>query len=79
MNYYYDNLDNSALIDIARLHLAKFNQAWTVVMNNHYRSGVYIDAELEMNRQYEIIGRLERYIYSSRASAVYDSFKVLNT
>ena len=79
MNYYYDNLDNSALIDVARLHLAKFNQAWLVVMNNHYRSGIYIEAEAEMDRQYEIIGRLERYIYSSRPSTVYDSFKVLNT
>lgn len=79
MNYYYDNLDNSALIDVARLHLAKFNQAWLVVMNNHYRSGIYISAEIEMNNQYSIIGRLERYIYSSRPSAVYDAFKVLNT
>ena len=78
MNYYYDNLDNSALIDIARLHLAKFNQAWLVVMNNHYRSGIYIDAEVEMNRQYEIIGRLERYICNSRPSTLYDTFKALN-
>ena len=78
MNYYYDNLDNSALLDIARLHLAKFNQAWLVVMSNHYKSGVYIDAELEMSRQYEIIGRLERYIYSFRPSTLYNSFKALN-
>lgn len=79
MNYYYDNLDNSALIDIARLHLVKFNQAWLVVMNNHYRSGIYINAEAEMNRQYEIIGSLERYIYSFRPSTLYDTFKTLNT
>ena len=79
MNYYYDRLEDSALIDVARLHLAKFNQAWLVVMNNHYKSGVYINAEIEMNNQYSIIGDLERYIYNSRPSTVYDSFKVLNT
>ena len=79
MNYYYDNLDNSALIDLARLHLAKFNQAWLVVMNSHYKSGLYINAEIEMNNQYSIIGKLERYICNFRPSTLYDTFKALNT
>jgi hypothetical protein len=78
MQYYYDNLDNSALLDVARLHLAKFNQAWLVVMTNHYKSGIYIDAKVKMERQYEIIGELERYIYNSRPSTLYDSFKALD-
>lgn len=78
MNYYYDNLDNCALLDIAKLHLAKFNQAWLVVMHSHYKSGIYINAEIEMDNQYSIIGKLERYIYSSRPSTVYDTFKALN-
>ena len=79
MDYHYDKLDDSSIISLVQSHIERFNQAWLVVMNNHYRSGIYISAEVEMNNQYSIIGRLERYIYSSRPSAVYDSFKVLNT
>lgn len=79
MNYCYDQLEDSQILQTAKLHIERFNQAWLVVMNNHYKSGVYIDAELEMNRQYEIVGRLERYIYSFRPSTLYDAFKALNT
>lgn len=79
MNYYYEHLEDSQILQAARLHIERFNQAWLVVMNNHYKSGAYINAEVEMNNQYAIIGELERYIYNSRPSTVYDSFKVLNT
>ena len=76
---HYNNLDDLQLINLARLHVDRFNQAWLVVMNNHYQSGVYIDADAKMNREYSILGNLERYIYNSRSSALYDVFLTLNT
>ena len=79
MEYHYDKLNDSLIISLVQSHIERFNQAWLVVMNNPYKSGIYISAEIEMNNQYSIIGRLERYIYNSRPSTVYDSFKALNT
>ena len=76
---HYNNLDDLQLINLARLHVDRFNQAWLVVMNNHYQSGVYIDAHTEMNKEYSILGKLERYIYNSRPSALHDAFLALNT
>jgi len=76
---HYNNLDDLQLINLARLHVDRFNQAWLVVMNNHYQSGVYIDAHVKMNKEYSILGKLERYIYSSRPSALHDAFLALNT
>lgn len=76
---YYNNLDDVQLINLARLHVERFNQAWLVVMNTHYQSGVYIDAHTQMNREYSILGKIERYIYNSRPSALYDAFLALNT
>ena len=76
---YYNNLDDVQLINLARLHVDRFDQAWLVVMNNHYQSGVYIDADVRMNREYSILEKIERYIYNSRPSALYDVFLTLNT
>jgi hypothetical protein len=76
---YYNSLDDVQLINLARLHVDRFNQAWLVVMSNHYQSGTYIDADVKMNREYSILGELERYIYNSRPSALHDAFLTLNT
>lgn len=78
-HYYYDQLEDSQILQTAKLHTEKFNQAWRVVMANHYLSGIYIDAEVEMNKQYSIIGRLERYIYNFRPSALHDAFLALES
>ena len=78
MHYHYDNLDDAAIISLAQLHFDRFNQAWLIVMRNHYQSGVYIDASVNMDSAYSILGKLERYIYNSRPSTVYDTFKALN-
>lgn len=78
MHYHYEDLDDSAIISLAQLHFNRFNQAWLIVMRNHYQSGVYIDACAKMTSEYSIIGKLERYIYNSRPSTVYDTFKALN-
>jgi len=55
----------------------KFNHSWIVCMSNHYASGVYIDAEIEMKNAYVAMGRILDYAYACRASVFYDDLNNL--
>lgn len=65
-------LTDDQLINVAMHHKEKFNRAWTICMKHHYRTGVYIDAEDNMNREHEVLGQLTGYAYSNRSGSVYD-------
>jgi hypothetical protein len=49
----------------------KFNSNWMTCMNNHYSSGVYIDAEIAMNNAYATLQRILDYVYAYRSSSFY--------
>ena len=55
----------------------KFNHRFLVCMANHYASGVYIDAEIEMKNAYAAMGRILDYAYTHRSSVFYDALNNL--
>jgi hypothetical protein len=65
-------LTDDQLVSVAMHHKEKFDQAWKTCMSHHYRAGVYIDAEDNMNREHEVLGQLIGYAYSSRSGSLYD-------
>lgn len=70
----FDQLTNDQLISVAKHHQAKFNDAWKIVMSSHYKTGRYIDAEDTMNREYEVLGKIHRYIYNNRPAQLAEQF-----
>ena len=70
----FDRLTDDQLIAVTEHHLEKFNRAWQTVMASHPKSGRYIDAHDSMDREYAVLGQLQRYIYSHRPAALHDRF-----
>ena len=65
-------LADDQLVSVAMHHKEKFDRAWKICMTHHYRTGAYIDAEDNMDREREVLGQLIRYAYSNRSGSLYD-------
>ena len=74
----FDQLTDQQLINYAKHHQVKFNRAWNVVMTSHYKTGRYIDASVDMDREYGALGTIGKYIYSNRSAATYNEYLSLN-
>jgi hypothetical protein len=72
----FDQLTDDQLISVAKHHLAKFNAAWKVCMSSHYSTGRYIDSNDTMSREYEVLGKIQRYIYDNRPAQLADRFAI---
>jgi hypothetical protein len=70
-------LTEEQLIAQALILMDKFNSNWITCMNNHYSSGIYIDAEIAMNNAYAMLQRILDYIYAYRSSSFYDTLNDL--
>jgi hypothetical protein len=75
----FNQLTDEQLISCARRHQVKFNKAWNVVMSSHYRTGRYIDASVDMDREYGALGTIGKYIYNNRSAATYNEYLSLNS
>jgi hypothetical protein len=70
----FDQLSDEELIKVGQHHADRFNRAWGTVMRTHYKSGQHIDAHDTMDRQYEVLGVLSRYVRTHRPAGLYEDF-----
>jgi hypothetical protein len=70
-------LTEEQLITQTLIYQDRFNSNWMICMNNHYSSGVYIDAEIAMNNAYAILQRILDYVYAYRSFSFYDKLNNL--
>lgn len=74
----FDRLSDAELLSVAKHHQDRFDRAWQTVMTSHHRSGRYIDASDTMDRHYNVLGQIARYIRDHRPASLYSDFTVLN-
>lgn len=70
----FDRLTDEQLLSVTKHHVEKFNAAWQTVMATHHKTGRHIDASDTMDREYRVLGQLDRYIFNNRPAALHNRF-----